>query len=75
MSQQKLLKITSKIIFDDVIVTSLDLSTIHFNQKIKHTPINNCINFHQVKIKTKKIMEGGSKALSSEQNIPLVAEQ
>ena len=59
LSQQNLLKITSKILFDDVTVTSLYLSAIHYNQKIEHAPIINCWKFHQVRIKTKKIMEGG----------------
>ena len=38
-----------------VIVTSLHLSAIHYNQKIGHAPMINCSEFHQVRIKTKKL--------------------
>ena len=48
-----------KILFDDVTVTSVHLSAIHYNQKIEHVPMINCSKFHQVWIKTKKVMEGG----------------
>ena len=59
LSRQNLMKITSKILFDDVIVTSWNSSAIHYNQKIEHAPMINCWKFYQVWIKTKKIMEGG----------------
>ena len=58
LSRQNILKTTSKILFDDVIVTTLDLSVIHYNQKIEHAPMINCSKFHH-RIKAKNVMEGG----------------
>ena len=49
---------TSKILFDDVIMTPLHLSAIHYNQKIGDATIITFSKFHQVGIKTKKVMEG-----------------
>ena len=63
LSRQNILKTTSELLFDDVIVTSLHLSAIHYNQKIEHTPMINCWKFHQVRIKTKKVMEGGGRRI------------
>ena len=62
LSQQNILKTTSKISFDDVIVTSLHLSTMHYKQKIEHVPMINCKKINQVRIKTKKVMEEGGSA-------------
>ena len=42
-----------------VIVTSSHVSAIQYDQNIEHTPMINCSKFHQVRIKTKKVMEGG----------------
>ena len=58
LSRQNILKTTSKVLFDDVIVTSLHLSAIHYNQKIEHAPIIKCSKFYQARIRTKKVMEG-----------------
>ena len=52
LSRQDILNTISQIIFDDVIVTSLHLSAIHYNQQIEHAPMINCPKFHQVRIKT-----------------------
>ena len=59
LSRQNILKQTSKILLDDVIVTSLHLSAIHYNWKVEHVPMINCSKSHQVRIKTKKVMDGG----------------
>ena len=61
LSRQNILKTTSKILFDDVIVTTLDLSVIHYNQKIEHAPMINCSKFHH-RIKAKNVMEGGGES-------------
>ena len=59
MSRQNILKTTSKILFEDAIVTSLHLIAIDYNQKIEHAPMINCSKLHQVPTKTKKVMKGG----------------
>ena len=59
LSRQNRLKITSKIVFDDVIMMSLYLYAIHYNQIIERAAMINCRKFHQVRIKTKKVMEEG----------------
>ena len=43
-------KTISKILFDDVIVTSLHLSATCYNQKIEDAKMINCSNFHQVQV-------------------------
>ena len=59
LSLQNILKTTSKILFDDVTVTSLHLSAMHYNRKIEDAQMINCAKFHQVLIKTEKVMGGG----------------
>ena len=57
LSRQNILQTTSAMLFDGVIVTSLHLIAIHYNQKIENAPMINCWKFHRVWIKTKKVME------------------
>ena len=63
------LKTTSKILFDDVIVTSLHLRATHYNQKIEHAPMINCSKFHQVRIKIKEVIEWESAPLNQQLNV------
>ena len=63
------LKTTSKILFDDVIVTSLRLRATHYNQKIEHAPMINCSKFHQVRIKIKEVIEWESAPLNQQLNV------
>ena len=60
LSRQNILKLTTlKTLFDDVIVTSLHLLAISYNQKIEHAKMSNCSKFHQIQIKSTKAMEEG----------------
>ena len=67
LSQQNVFefKTTLKRLFDDIIVTSLNLNVIDYNKKKEHAPMINWSKFHQVGIKLKKVTEGGVESASS----------
>ena len=46
LSRQNILKTTSKIRFDGVTMTLLQLSSIHYNQKIEQAPMINSTKFY-----------------------------
>ena len=63
LSRQNTLKTTSKALFDDVIVTSLHLSAIHYSQKIEHTPQWSLAqSFIKFGLKLRRLWRGGAES-------------